>query len=306
MYGSYGPNNPPSTNPPLTNNPFIENTSHPSNRYPDLSSPPTGSTQPQWTDPALLSGPQPQYQPDIYQQYPTVLQQQITTGYTPQQHPQFQVVPQQLGQPLIQASQPPQNYPLYQQSHLQPAPQPTAPFQPTSTFGQSLQSSITGGSYGYPQSGHHLPPQPTYNPAQQQLLNNPNYVPQLDPYAPISQGWAADTATPQSQPVNLSNNNTFGYGNNNNQINSGPVGFSPSGDPHPRDYIRNHRQEIEAWDSYTWKQLLNSCDALKRSWESKRNELKNKLAGLQNQLRYAGYYDRTQIQQEGSRIQGVS
>jgi hypothetical protein len=24
--------------------------------------------------------------------------------------------------------------------------------------------------------------------------------------------------------------------------------------PHPRDYIRNHRQEIEAWDSYTWKQ----------------------------------------------------
>lgn len=292
MYGSYG-----ATNPPLTNNPFIENSSHPSNRYPDL------SIQPQWTDPTLLTGTQQQYQPDIYQQYPPVLQQQIPTGYSQQPPPQFQV-PQQLGQPQIQVSQ---NYPPYQQSQLQPAPPPTTSFQPTSAFGQSLQSSISGG-YGYPQSGPHQPPSQqasAYNPAQQQLLNNPNYVSQLDPYAPpISQGWAADTtATPQSQSLGPANNN-FGYGN---QINSGPgVGFSPSGDPHPRDYIRSHRQEIEAWDPYTWKQLLNSCEALKRSWESKRNELKNKLAGLQSQLRYAGYYDRSQIQQEVGRIQGVS
>jgi hypothetical protein len=316
MYGSqaYG-----ATNPPLTNNPFIETSSHPSNRYPDLSTPPTQQPQ-SWTDPTLLTQ-QYHQQPDIYQQYPPV-QQQIPTGYSQQQQhqqppPQFQVPQQQLGQPQIQVSQQPQNYPPpYQQPQLQPSPQPTTSFQPTSAFGQSLQSSISGGgSYGYPQSGPHQPSQQqtsaAYNPAQQQLLNNPNYVGQLDPYAPISQGWAADTTTtPQSQgPVN----NNFGYGNNNNnnQINSGPgpggaVGFSPSGDPHPRDYIRNHRQEIEAWDPYTWKQLLNSCEALKRSWEARRNELKIKLAGLQSQLRYAGYYDHKQIQQEVGRIQGVS
>ena len=296
MYSSYD-----ATNPPLTNNPFIENASHPSNRYPDIS-----AAQPQlttWTDPTLLTGPQQPYQPDIYQQYPPVQHQQIPTGYTQQQQP-FQL-PQQ---PQIQLSPQPQNYPY----HPPQPPQPTTSFQPTSSFGQSLQTSISGGGYGYLQSGQHPPPPqqpPAYNPAQQQLLNNPNYVAQLDPYGPIPQGWAADNATPQSQQslssTNNNNNPHFGYGSS-NQINSGPVGFSSSGDPHPRDYIRSHRQDIEAWDPYTWKQLLNSCEALKKSWESKRNELKNKLAGLQSQLRYAGYYDRTQIQQEGGRIQGVS
>jgi hypothetical protein len=44
---------------------------------------------------------------------------------------------------------------------------------------------------------------------------------------------------------------------------------------------------------------------LKRSWETRKNELKGKLGGLQAQLGYAGYYDRTQIQQEGNRIQGL-
>jgi len=314
MYGSNG-----ATNPPPTNNPFIENSSHPSNRYPDLSAPPT---QPQWTDhtaATLLTGAPQQYQPDIYQQYPPALQQQIPTGYSqqPPPPPQFQVPQQQLGLGQ-QVSQQPQNYSPYQQSQLQP--QPTASFQPTSAFGQSLQSSISGGppgGYGYPQS-HQPPSQQTsaYNPVQQQLLNNPNYVGQLDPYAPISQGWAAaDTVTaaaPQSQSLGPDNSssNVFGYGNNNlnnnNQINSGPgVGFSPSGDPHPRDYIRSHRQEIEAWDPYTWKQLLNSCESLKRSWESRRNELKNKLARVQSQLGFIGYYDRSQIQQEVGRMQGL-
>jgi len=33
--------------------------------------------------------------------------------------------------------------------------------------------------------------------------------------------------------------------------------------------------------------------------------LKDRLNGLQAQLRYAGYYDRAQIQQEGSRIQAL-
>jgi hypothetical protein len=284
MYGSYSP-----TNPPLTNNPFIENASHPSTRYPDLSTPPIQPQLTTWTDPTLSTGPQSQYQPNIYQQYPQIQPQQIPPGYT-QQLP--------LQPPPFQPSQPPQNYP-----YQQPQPLQTTPFNPSSSLGQP---SITGSNYG----GGYLQSQPPpYNPAQQQLLNNPNYISQFDPYAPTSQGWGDTTTTPQSQslstPTNIINSNT-GYGNNSNQFNSGPVGFSRSGDPHPRDYIRSHKQEIEAWDQYTWKQLLNSCEALKRTWESRRNELKDKLGGLQAQLRYAGYYDRTQIQQEGGRIQGVS
>ena len=291
MYGSSSYNNPP-----LTNNPFIESTSHPSERYPDISSPPSQPSQQQWTDPAHLTSPQQQYQPDIYQRYP------VQQGYPPQPQ-QFQPTLQQ-HIPLSQPPQPPQNYlSQYQSPPPQPAPQPTGPFQPNSTFGQTLPSSMNVDGYGYPQSGQPIPQQqhttPVYNPAQQQL-SNPSYVAQFDPYA--SQGWATDTATPQSQQsLSSTNNNTnFGYGNSNNN------NLGPSGEPHPRDYIHSHRQEIEAWDSYTWKQLLNSCEALKTSWESKRNDLKNKLAGLQNQLRYAGYYDRTQIQQEGVRIQVVS
>ena len=160
-----------------------------------------------------------------------------------------------------------------------------------------------GGGYGYLQTNLPPPQQttPPYNPAQQQL-NNPNYrdVAQLDPYGHIPQGWGADTVTSQPQQSLSSNvnNSNFGYGNN--------LGYSPSGDPHPREYMRTHRQQIEAWDEYAWKQLLNSCEALKNAWESRRNELKNKLVLLQSQHRYAGYYDRTQIQQEGDRIQGVS
>ena len=332
-------------NPPLTNNPFIENTSDPNNRYPDLSQ--------QW---------QPQYQNDIYQQpHPPVQQQQISSPYA--QQPSLFQVPQQLPQiPLshppsqIQLSHPPPqplthpspNYPSpYQQPSSQQGPPPSTSFKPSSSFGQTLTSSISGGGpYGYLQSGQ--PPLqqqqtsgPVYNPAQQQL-NNPNYVAQLDPFGRIPQAWDATTSQSQQpvkstdlstfekrdplqsqQPTNNNfefgkttnrtpqsqqpTSNNFEYGNTtnrNNQNNS--FGFSPSGDPHPRDYIRSHKQEIEDWDSYTWKQLLNSCEALKNSWESKRNELKTKLAGLQSQHRYAGYYDRTQIQHQGGIIQAVS
>lgn len=87
---------------------------------------------------------------------------------------------------------------------------------------------------------------------------------------------------------------------------SGSAGFSSAGDPHPREYIRSHKQEIEAWDAYAWKQLLNTFEALKRAWETRRSELREKVTGLQAQLQYAGYYNQAQIQQEGGKIQGVS
>jgi hypothetical protein len=144
--------------------------------------------------------------------------------------------------------------------------------------------------------------------------NNPSYPIQFDPYAPIS--WAANpsqsqnpTLTPSAPTIN-NHNSGSGYGSLGfqNPINSGPpsVGSATSGDPHPRDYIHSHKQELEAWDSYTWKQLFNSCEVLEKAWETQKNELKDKVAGFQSQLRYAGYYDPTQIQQEHTRMQGVS
>ncbi|KAF8808718.1 hypothetical protein BYT27DRAFT_7163973 [Phlegmacium glaucopus] len=276
MYDSFGPQ--------LTNNPFITDSSHPSNRYPDISTPPTQST---WNDPANT---QQQYQPDIYHQY--TQQQQIPLGYAQQQQAQ--------------------NYPPpYQQSQLQLTPS----FQPNSSFGQNLQTAISGSGYGYLQQGQQQPqlPQNAYNPAQQQLQNNPGYIAQFDPYGPISQGWA-DTTSSLTQSQSLSSpispttnsNNNFGYGNSNQIITpSGPAGFSPSGDPHPREYIRSHRQEIEAWDSHAWKQLLNTFEGLKKAWEARSKELRERVGGLQAQMQYAGYYNQAQIQQEGGRIQGL-
>jgi hypothetical protein len=76
--------------------------------------------------------------------------------------------------------------------------------------------------------------------------------------------------------------------------------------PHPREYIRSHKLEIEAWDSYAWKQLLNAFDALKNAWDGRAKELGPTIAQYQQQLTYGGggYYT-GQIQQEVARLQGV-
>ena len=284
MYGSFG-----ATNPQLTNNPFIADSSHPSNRFPDISTPPTQSQLTTWNDPTFSSGNQQQYQPDIYHQYAQQQQQQqVPLGYAQQQ----------------QQQQPPNYLSPYPQSQ----PQLTTSFQPNSSFGQNLQAAVNGSSYGYLQ-GQQQPQaqQNGYNPTQQQLQTNPGYIAQFDPYAPISQGWADATTYPTQSLSSPTKNNNFGYGNSNHIIMpSGAAGFSPSGDPHPREYIRSHKQEIEAWDSNAWRQLLNAFESLKKAWETRRMELRERVAGLQAQLQYAGYYNQAQIQQEGGRIQGVS
>ena len=231
MYNSsnYGADNPASTN-----NPFLQNSSHPNNRYPDPSEP-LSQPQSQWTDnddPTLSTGPQPQYQPDTYQRYPTTT---LPLGYTPQ--------PPQI----------PSQSPIISGGYGYTPQPPQIP---------SQSSSISGG-YGYLQSGQ-PPLQPEYNLAQQQV-NSPNYVSQLDPFKQleIPQGW--DAATSQSQqPFNSTDLSTFGYGqkrkvppksrqltndnfeygntNRNNQNNS--LGYS-SGYPDSRRYIRTHEQEVD-------------------------------------------------------------
>lgn len=41
---------------------------------------------------------------------------------------------------------------------------------------------------------------------------------------------------------------------------------------HPRDYIRQHKAELEAWDPYAWKQMFNACDALSAAWLTRKQE----------------------------------
>ncbi|KAF8071971.1 hypothetical protein FPV67DRAFT_909434 [Lyophyllum atratum] len=256
-------------NPETTNNPFITDPRNPQTRFPDLS---TGSgPQSQWD--ASPTGYQ-QQAPGMYQQpsYQMQQQPQLSPGYAPSSG--------------------------YMSPGLSPgmAPQQTGmPFQPTSSFGQQLSASISGSSYGYLQGQNGQPQQQGYQPVQQQL-QSPSYIAQFDPYASIGQGWAGE-AQPQTQTHNMQG-----------PMSGAPTSpsFSSSGNPHPREYIRTHKAEIEAWDTYAWKQLFGAFDALKESWEGRTKELEQKISQLQTQLQYGGggYYP-GQIQQEGSRLQGL-
>jgi len=62
---------------------------------------------------------------------------------------------------------------------------------------------------------------------------------------------------------------------------------------------------VERWDDYTWKQLLSGFESLKEAWSKRKSELAAKAGQLRNQIQYADYYQVQQIQQEGSRLQGL-
>ena len=254
-----------SHSPPVTNNPFLSNSAQA--RFPDIN---TGA------DPQSA-----QWQ-----------QQQPSGNY--QQQPSW---PQQTGFPAPQATG---YYPSPQQQQPQQQQYTPQPFQPSSSFGQQLAPQINPtGSYGY-LYGQQQNQQPM-SPVQQQLQSYSN-VAQFDPYASIGQGlWDGPPQQQQQQQ----------------QYQQQAMSPAPSttpgtfnGSEHPREFVRTHKAQLERWDSYTWKQLLSSFDALKQSWESRRVQMDGKVneLGMQmQQMQYSGgggFYV-NQIQQEGSRIQGV-
>ena len=174
--------------------------------------------------------------------------------------------------------------------------QPTgAPFQPSSAFGQQLAANISGSSYGYLNGQSTGAGQNGYNPAQEQLRNNSNYIAQFDPYASLGQGW---NASPQSSPQSLTSPPVWSPTSG-----SPATSTSQTGDPHPREYLRTHKSGLEAWDRSTWDQLLNVFDSLKNAWEGRAKELEERIGQLQ--MQYIGAYHPTQIQQESARLQGV-
>jgi hypothetical protein len=188
-------------------------------------------------------------------------------------------------------------------------------FQPSSSFGQQLAAHVNGNSYGYLQGQQQQPQSPSnaYNPAQQQLQNNPGYIAQFDPYSSIGQGWDASSTNAggggPGMAQSLSTGSTTSSSNFSSSGSSTPgggasYGVSATGDPHPRDFIRTHKAEIEAWDGYAWKQLLNTFEALSRAWEARKGELAKRVGELSAQMAYGGYY-MAQMQQEGARLQGL-
>ncbi|KAG7451154.1 uncharacterized protein BT62DRAFT_926811 [Guyanagaster necrorhizus] len=156
-------------------------------------------------------------------------------------------------------------------------------------MGQPVASGPQGSSYGYLQGPTTQPQSQAYNPVQQQLQNTPGYVAQFDPYSSVGQGWEGSTINPtptQQQPPITSKS---------------PTGFS-----HPREYLRTHKAELESWDTYAWKQLLGSFDAVKDAWEARKKEMQDNIGRLNVQMQYGGGgYHLAQIQQEMMRLQGL-
>ncbi|TEB33359.1 hypothetical protein FA13DRAFT_1627018 [Coprinellus micaceus] len=250
------------------NNPFVNSNDPTSaaNRYPSLSSPPIdpNAQYSQWPNNGGGYGQQ-QSQPS-YSPYP---QQQQQPGYT-------------------------MNAPQY-------APSSPSGFQPTSSFGQQMAASMSGSSYGY------LTGQPTglpqqqpqsLGPAQAQISNNPGYVAQFDPYGPLSQ-WDGTSGQNQQQQQQYQQQQ---QPQQQHPTTSAATGVSPTGDPHPRDYLRSNKAQIEAWNGPTWNQFFTTFDTLGAAWNARKITAGTQAEQLKAQLPFAGYYQQ-QYQAEIARIQ---
>ena len=261
---SYG--SPP---PELSNNPFIDHPSNALTRYPDISAVGSGET-PAGTAPAADNSAQftSWLKPSPSGSgAPFVTQSNLTSGYGYGQAsvPYQQVPPQQQQQTGGWGSNPALSYQQQQSSGFVSSPiqtQPTGrPFQPSSSFGQQLQGAVNG-AYGLPQQqpqqqqpqysgygnqmssmysgGGYQQQQPQYSAPQAQQ-QNAQYLAEFDPY---SQARTSPTAGPYGGGI--------GGGASGGGAVQGNSGYQP---PHPRDYIRQHKAEMESWDTYAWKQV---------------------------------------------------
>ena len=274
-YGSY--NSPPAE---LSNNPFLEHSSDPSTRYPDISSS-TTPTNAQFTSWIGQPNGVPQQQGyGAYNPQPTQQQYTASWGGSPSYQTQtlgYSNPPQQTGSGFR--------------------------FQPSSSFGQQLSSAVDSGGFilggagyqqqpqqqlygastGYNTSGG-LPGQPQIPPPpyQQTGVTGPALLSEFDPYASIGQGGWDGQQQPQQQS----------YGNQNGGLNNGGA-LNSQPDLHPREVIRKYKADLETWDTYSWKQLMNSLESLKKSWERRMHELdmrtKQPVWGLAAQQELAHY-----------------
>ncbi|KAI0833501.1 hypothetical protein BC628DRAFT_1344023 [Trametes gibbosa] len=250
--------------PELSNNPFIDHSANALARFPDISA---GSDDTQYT--SWLNRPQASAinttQTGYFPQGATApngygggyqTQQPQPTGWT------------QGGSGFVQ----PQQQQPYGQIMSPPPAQPqlsSGPFQPSSSFGQQLVGQVSGAYGALPQqqqqqqqpqyAGYATSPQygPGYQqsfPVQQPQQQAQQYLSEFDPYSQ-SQAYVQQTSTPGSVQ----------YG---------------SQRQHPREFVQSHKAELEAWDSYTWKQAQNSFEELKAAWEARKVEIEARLRAM--------------------------
>ncbi|KZT20168.1 hypothetical protein NEOLEDRAFT_1141150 [Neolentinus lepideus HHB14362 ss-1] len=259
----------------MTNNPFIDQTASAYSRFPDISSPgpQLQSQYTSWAQPQSVPAPGFGYQPtgyvsSPYQQVPQTQGWGYNSGYAGPASPSL--APQMTGMPYQDASM------FQQQQQQQPMGYGVA---------QQQQPQFTGypggaGSYMY---------QPGYNNTpQQQQAQAPGYLAEFDPYADVGREWQGQAQAPtQTQ--------TPGHARSSS---SSASGWKAT---HPREYIRQNKAQLESWDSYTWKQLENACEALKEAWAERKNELEDRI----RQLGYGGggWYG---VDQERIRLQDLS
>ncbi|KAH6913084.1 hypothetical protein BKA70DRAFT_1558498 [Coprinopsis sp. MPI-PUGE-AT-0042] len=278
------------------NNPFFNanDPSHASSRYPDISG---GSPSHQQQQQGQWSNPGTSYQ-----------QQQTGYGQQFQQQPQLQYGQQGYGgggylSPTGSTMQSPYNG-------------GSQFYQPNNSYGQQSGPVMSGTSYSYlsgqltgmPQQMQQQ--QQQLGPAQQQIANNPGYVAQFDPYGPLGSWDGGSGQNQQQQQYQQAQQQQQGYQNQNGYDTSqylipptGPTpGVSPNGDPHPKEFVRTHKAMLDKWDAFTWKQLLNTFEALKNAWGSRKTACSSQLEGLKAQLNFAGYYQQ-QVQAEIQRVQ---
>lgn len=268
--------------PELSNNPFIDHPSNALTRFPDINGTdaPVGTSQfTSWLNRGSSS-----ISPSSTG-FPGAQPSGFTGAFAQQQQ-----LPQQTGYPASPVGAFPQQTGFngaYSASPIQA--QPTGrPFQPSSSFGQQLASQING-AYAAPAvpqqpqqqqySGYPTSPQyattPQYGaaygyPQQQPQQQQTQYLAEFDPYAPQQQQQQqqqvpAPAQTQQSAPLQS--------------------GYQA---PHPRDYVRTNKRELESWDPYAWKQVMNCFDALKDAWANRKKEIEARMNVLSSQGLFGG------------------
>ena len=287
MYSGYGSYNSPPAE--LSNNPFLEHSSNPLARYPDVNDL-TTATNSQFTSWVGQPGGVPQQQG--YTAYgPQPTQQQYTAGWG--------------GSPTYQTQGLGYQNPQQTSSGVR--------FQPSSSFGQQLSSAVENGGFIQGGVGYQQQPQQQYTPGygtsngynttggmpgqiqipptqyQQTGVTNPGYPSEFDPYSSIGQGpWDGQQQAQQQS-----------YGHQGGGLANGrALGSQP--DLHPREVIQKYKTELEAWDTYSWKQLMNSLESLKRTWEKRMHELDARTKQLSSNWGVAAQHELAQYKDVGS------
>ncbi|TDL25873.1 hypothetical protein BD410DRAFT_610900 [Rickenella mellea] len=307
--------------PELSNNPFLSTPSNPHTRFPDINTIEGSGPGPSGYNGGGGSGVSPMMSGSpYYGGSPSPAGYNTGLGYaSPQQAQQMTMAAQSPGYPYAQQ---PQQQPQQQQGYASPYPGAASPYgsgggmsqmglspmgmgSPTASsfgaagysngMGMGMQSPYgqqqqqpgygMGGGYGglqAMQTGYFGGPGGQGGMGQQQQMGQ--YLSEFDPY-----GGQQNHPTPTGSTTASTTSTT--------SSSFSSTGLGPNGTPHPREYIRTHKLELEKWDTYAWKQCLNAFDELEKAWARRKG-----VVAMQVQQGAGSYYTPPQ---EMARLNGM-